>query len=312
MAELSQPSGAALTALDRWLAQLSAIRGASPNTLQAYRADVGAFLGFITTHWGGPSGLRALEALTVSDLRAWMARERDAGLSGRSLARRLSAVKSFFRWLNEAEGIDAPAVSAIRGPKIKPTLPRPLSVPDAREMIINRADPVPLWVENRDMAVLSLLYGSGLRISEALALKGSQAPLGESLTVRGKGGKERRLPVLPLTRDAVDAYVETTPWDMTADGALFRGVKGGPLGARAVQKAVETMRHSLGLPASVTPHALRHSFATHLLAAGGDLRTIQELLGHAALSTTQVYTGVDEARLMSVYKSAHPRAKMAE
>lgn len=308
MAELIEASGGARDALERWLRQLSSVRGASPRTLEAYRADVTSFLGFVAGHWGGPVGLRPLEGLTVSDLRAWMAKERTGGLSSRSLARRLSAVKSFFRWLNEAEGVEAPAVSAIRGPKVSASLPRPVPAPQAMQIVSQRPSPAPDWVEKRDTAVLSLLYGCGLRISEALSLFAGQVPLGETLTIRGKGGKERLVPVLPLARQAAAAYLEAVPWDLAPEDALFRGLRGGALGARAVQKAVEDMRRAMGLPDSVTPHALRHSFATHLLAAGGDLRTIQELLGHAQLSTTQVYTGVDEARLMDIYEAAHPRA----
>lgn len=312
MAELTALSGGAADALGRWLSQLSAVRGASPRTIDAYRSDVSSFLGFVAGHWGGPVGPRALSGLTVADMRAWMARERAGGLSGRSLARRLSAVKTFFRWLNDAEGIDAPAVIAVRGPKLQPLLPRPVSAADARRLVVERPDPAPDWIAKRDIAVLSLLYGSGLRVSEALALRRSDMPLRDALSVRGKGGKVRRVPVLPVSREAAAAYLAALPMDLRPDEALFRGQRGRPLGARAVQKAVERMRLALGLPASVTPHALRHSFATHLLAAGGNLRTIQELLGHAALSTTQVYTGVDEARLMAVYEAAHPRARQAD
>lgn len=306
MADLTLPSDAALLALDRWLAEMSGVEAASTHTLDAYRRDVGAFLSFLGTHWGGPVGVPAMARLTTSDMRAWMASERRGGLAARSLARRLSAVKSFFRWLHRVEGIEAPAVSATRGPKVERTLPRPLSVPDAKMMVAPDGEG---WIAARDSAVMILLYGSGLRISEALSLKGGDAPLPEVLTMRGKGGKERRVPVLPLAREAVERYLALVPHAVLPDGPLFLGAKGGALGPRPIQKRMETLRHALGLPASATPHALRHSFATHLLAGGGDLRSIQELLGHASLSTTQVYTGVDEARLLETYLAAHPRAK---
>ena len=241
MAGLSEASAAdgARAALARWLQELGAMRGASRATLEAYRADVTSFLGFLAGHLGGPVGVRALEKLTVSDVRAWMARERADGLANRSVARRLSAVKSFFRWLNEAEGIEAPAVSAIRGPKVGASLPRPVAAPEALRLVSERAAPAAGWIEKRDVAVLALLYGSGLRISEALSLTAGQVPLPETLTVRGKGGKERVVPVLPVARAAIDAYRAEIPWDLAPADALFRGARGGALGARAVQKAVE-------------------------------------------------------------------------
>ncbi len=304
MAGLTQGSAAALTAMDAWLGHLGSVRGASPRTLDAYRADVASFLGFLSGHWGGEAGLRPLSQIKVTDMRAWMAEERRRGLSARSLARRLSAVKAFYRWLGQAHGIEAAAVSAIRGPKLKERLPRPVAPEAAKALIANTNSG---WIETRDCAVLTLLYGCGLRISEALSLQATDVPLGEMLRITGKGGKERLVPVLPAARDAVEAYRAACPYDLS-EGALFRGAKGGPLNPRLIQKAVETLRHSLGLPVTVTPHALRHSFATHLLEAGGDLRAIQELLGHASLSTTQVYTCVNEARLWEIYSKAHPRA----
>ena len=309
MAHLIASEGA-VDAMAHWISGLSAIRGASHHTLDAYRRDVSAFLSFMSVHWGGPAGVAALDGITTSDMRSWMASERRGGLSGRSLARRLSAVKSFFRWLNETHGVEAPAVSATRGPKVSVGLPRPLSISDAATVsAAETGNEMPDWVQARDAAVLTLLYGSGLRISEALSLTAADVPLADVLVILGKGRKERRVPVLPATRSAVNRYVALAPFELAGDDALFRGVKGGPLGARAVQKAVELLRTQLGLPSSATPHALRHSFATHLLAAGGDLRSIQELLGHASLSTTQVYTAVDEARRMDVYQSAHPRGR---
>lgn len=296
-------------ALADWLAHLRALDGASENTIRAYGADVARYLGFMARHRGGTEGLAPLAALPVADLRAWMAHERDRGLGARSLARALSAVKTFTAWAADRSGADATAVLSARGPKLKRRLPRPLSVEGASAMLEDVGEGARLpWVAARDTAVVTLLYGSGLRISEALSLTGAEHPLPEVLRIRGKGGKERLVPVLPAARAAVTAYVAACPHEMTAGEPLFRGVRGGALNPRLVALAMEKARARLGLPASATPHALRHSFATHLLAAGGDLRSIQELLGHASLSTTQGYTAVDAARLMEVYEQAHPRA----
>jgi integrase/recombinase XerC len=304
------PPGAAAALLARWLAALSAVRGARPRTVEAYRRDVGDWLGFLARHRGGPVGPAALAGVGPSDLRAWMAAGRGRGLSPRSVARALSAVKGFHRWLAEAEGAEAPAVVAARGPKAPRRLPRPVSVEGARALIETvEAEPAEPWIGARDAAVLTLLWGCGLRVSEALALTGADAPLPEALRVTGKGARTRLVPVLPAARAAVEAYRAAAPFAPAGAEPLFRGARGGPLGARAVQKAVERARLALGLPATATPHALRHAFATHLLAAGGDLRAIQDLLGHAALSTTQVYTAVDAGRLAAVHAAAHPRAR---
>lgn len=296
-------------ALDRWLAGLSALSDASENTLRAYRADVLGFLGFMQTHQGDAAGIGPLTRLTLSDMRAWMAAERSGGIGARSLARKLSAVKNFMSWLSEREGFDATPVLAARAPKFRKPLPRPLDEDAARAMI----DRVELqsatdWIAARDTAVVTLLYGCGLRISEALSLTGADTPLPETLRILGKGGKERLVPVIPAARQAVAAYARAYPHDLAPEAPLFRGARGGPLNPRAIQKVVAAARTQLGLPATATPHAMRHSFATHLLASGGDLRTIQELLGHASLSTTQAYTAVDTARLMEVYEKAHPKA----
>ncbi|MGR3501746.1 tyrosine recombinase XerC [Pseudaestuariivita sp.] len=295
-------------ALQDWLDAQKALKGASENTLIAYRGDVVDFLAFMTRHHGERSGLGPLSSISVSDMRAWMAATRSEDVSSRSLARKLSAVKSFYRWLAERHGFEPTAVLAARSPRFRKKLPRPLDVDAARAMI----DTVLLqsttdWVNTRDMAVLTLLYGCGLRISEALSLKGADAPLGTSLRILGKGQKERLVPVLPAAQQAVEQYLRACPHPKEAEGPLFRGVRGGALSPRAVQQAMAKARAQLGLPASATPHALRHSFATHLLNAGGDLRSIQELLGHASLSTTQAYTAVDTARLMEVYARAHPK-----
>ena len=293
----------------RWL-EAAQVSGRSEKTIEAYQRDVGGFLGFLTGYKGGDIGLRTLAQINVTDMRAWMAHERGRGLSSRSLARALSAVKGFYSWLNMAEKVDNPAVASMRGPKMTPRLPRPVEANDAREMIsMVEIQHKEAWVGARDMAVLLLLYGCGMRISEALGLDRGQAPLPEVLRIIGKGNKERLLPVLPVARDAVEAYLKACPYDLSVNGPLFIGVQGRRLGARAVQKLMEALRHQLGLPSTATPHALRHSFATHLLEAGGDLRTIQELLGHASLSTTQVYTSLDQTRLMEIYERSHPAAK---
>ncbi|MFD3190048.1 tyrosine recombinase XerC [Sedimentitalea sp. HM32M-2] len=302
-------SPACRDALQTWLDGQKALAGASANTIAAYRGDVTDFLGFMCLHHGGAQGLAALQRISVSDMRAWMARTRSAGVGPRSLARKLSAVKSFYRWLAEREGFEPTAVLATRAPRFRKKLPRPLDEQAARAMI----DTVELqsrdsWVAARDVAVVTLLYGCGLRISEALGLTGADAPLPPTLRIVGKGGKERVVPVLDAARDAVSAYLRLCPHPMTAETPLFRGVRGGALNPRAIQEAMAKARMQLGLPATATPHAMRHSFATHLLEAGGDLRCIQELLGHASLSTTQTYTAVDTARLLEVYDRAHPRA----
>jgi integrase/recombinase XerC len=296
-------------ALGHWLDQQRALAGAAENTLKAYQTDVLGFLSFMTQHNGSTQGLGPLAKIGVRDMRAWMAHERGRGVGARSLARSLSAVKSFYRWLAEREDFEATAVLSTRSPKFQRKLPRPLAEDAATAMIdtveLQARDP---WVAARDAAVVTLLYGCGLRISEALSLTGSDAPLPAVLRIIGKGGKERIVPVIDVARDAVDAYIRLCPYEAEPNSPLFRAIRGGPLAPRAIQKVMEQSRMQLGLPATATPHAMRHSFATHLLSAGGDLRTIQELLGHASLSTTQAYTAVDTARLMEVYDKAHPKA----
>lgn len=307
------PSEGAARLLADWLDQLGAVRGASPRTVAAYRRDVSGYLGFLAVHWGGPAGAAALGRVSTGDLRAWMAHERGRGLSARSLARALSAVKGFHGWLAESRGLAAPAVTATRGPRVKPRLPRPVAPDAARALIATvEAQSLEPWVAARDVAVVTLLYGCGLRISEALALRQADAPLPEMLRVRGKGGRERLVPVLPVAARAVEAYRALLPGSPAPSSPLFIGARGGALNPRAVQKAMAAARMQLGLPPTATPHALRHSFATHLLEAGGDLRTIQELLGHATLASTQVYTGVDQMRLMEAYAAAHPKARTSD
>ncbi|TVP69217.1 MAG: tyrosine recombinase XerC [Rhodobacteraceae bacterium] len=296
-------------ALAAWLDGMRALDGASEHTIAAYAQDLRGFLGFIAGHHGGAGGLRQIAEITQSDLRAWMASERAGGLGSRSLARKLSALKSFARWLAEREGFDISPILAARAPKFSRNLPRPLSVEAARDVIAmaplqSRDD----WTGARDAAVITLLYGCGLRVSEALGLTGRDLPLRDSLRILGKGGRERLVPVLPAARDSVAAYLRACPHPVEPDMPIFRGKRGGPLSRRHVAKVMEAARLQLGLPATATPHALRHSFATHLLAAGGDLRAIQELLGHASLQSTQIYTAVDTTRLMEIYAAAHPRA----
>lgn len=299
----------ARAALAEWCTHLRAIDGRAAKTVTAYAADVTAWLDFLARHRGGAEGIAALVQVPQADMRAFMAAERARGLSARSLARRLSAIKGFTGWLAEREGLDASATLSARAPRHRRTLPRPLSEAGARAMLDSIGDDARKpWIAARDTAVLTLLYGLGLRISEALGLTGAAHPLPDVLRVTGKGGKERLVPVLPAAAQAVAAYVTLCPFDLSAKEALFRGARGGPLNPRLIAAAMERARLRLGLPSSATPHALRHSFATHLLSAGGDLRSIQALLGHASLSTTQGYTAVDTARLLDVYERAHPRA----
>ena len=307
---MTPASGQALHLMEAWLEKLRGVRGASDKTIEAYRRDVSGFLGFLTGHLGGDVGKTALASITTSDMRAWMAHERQRGLAARSLARELSAVKTFYRWLSDAEGIEAAAVTATRAPKPKQRLPRPVS-PDAAKALIDVAEvqhenP---WIAARDVAVVTLLYGCGLRISEALNLPRSTHPLPEVLRITGKGNKTRLVPVLPAARQAVTTYIRLCPYEQSPADPLFLGARGKRLNPRMVQKLLEKSRLQLGLPATATPHALRHSFATHLLEAGGDLRAIQELLGHASLSTTQAYTALDQTRLMEVYDKAHPKGR---
>ncbi|MBN7786364.1 tyrosine recombinase XerC [Ponticoccus gilvus] len=302
-------SPAARDALSGWLDAQKALKNASANTLEAYRADAVDFVTFLTAHHAEPQGLAPLARVTTPDMRAWMAHLRREGLAARSVARKLSAVKSFYRWLAQREGFEPTAVLSARAPKFQKKLPRPLTEDAARAMIETVGmQSQTTWQSARDMAVVTLLYGCGLRISEALGLTGRDLPLGESLRILGKGRKERIVPVLPVARRAVDSYLTLCPYPVEPDAAVFRGARGGPLNPRLIAKVTEQARMQLGLPATATPHAMRHSFATHLLGAGGDLRAIQELLGHASLSTTQAYTAVDEVHLMKVYEATHPKA----
>ncbi|MCX7301938.1 MAG: tyrosine recombinase XerC [Rhodobacterales bacterium] len=302
-------SPALTAALSDWLDHQRALNGAAANTITAYQTDVLGFLAFMGQHRGRAEGLGPLSRVTIGDMRSWMAYARGTGIGARSLARALSAVKSFYGWLSDREGFEPTAVLSTRAPRFHKKLPRPLAEDAAVAMIekleTQTAEP---WIAARDAAVVTLLYGCGLRISEALGLTGADVPLAQVIRILGKGGKERLVPIIPAARDAVDAYLRLCPYPVDPDGALFRGARGGALSPRLIQKGMETARAQLGLPATATPHAMRHSFATHLMTAGGDLRAIQELLGHASLSTTQAYTAVDAARLMEVYDRTHPKA----
>ena len=300
--------------LVRWLAHLGAERRMSALTVEAYRGDVARFLAFLAQHLGRPPSLAALARIEVRDVRAFMSARRTEGISSRSLMRALAAVRSFARFLERNGKGKVGALAAVRSPKIPRTLPKPLGVAAAKRLTdaeLRAGEEREPWIFARDAAVLALLYGSGLRISEALGLKRKEVPepgKGDALIVTGKGNKTRMVPVLPQVLDLVAAYVAAFPGALPPEGPLFLGARGGPLSPRIVQLTMERLRGALSLPDSATPHALRHSFATHLLARGGDLRTIQDLLGHASLSTTQVYTGIDSARLLAAYRSAHPRA----
>jgi len=296
----------------RWLVHLGAERRMSDKTVDAYRRDIHQFLAFLCEHLGRRITLGALARLAPADVRAFMAARRAAGVSGRSLMRGLAGARSFARFLERNGNGQVAALAAVRAPKIEKTLPKPLSVPDAKQVSdasTRAGEERAPWVLARDAAVLALLYGCGLRISEALSLKRADVAEGrDSLTVIGKGRKARMVPLLPQVARMVAEYVALCPYDLPANGPLFLGEKGRPLSPRIIQLAMERLRGALDLPDTATPHALRHSFATHLLARGGDLRAIQELLGHASLSTTQIYTGVDAERLLAAYRDAHPRA----
>jgi integrase/recombinase XerC len=300
--------------MTRWLSHLRAERRLSPKTSEAYARDVRQCLEFLCEHWGKRVTLSRFAALEASDVRAFMAMRRASDIGGRSLMRALAGLRSFGRFLEQEGKGKVGALSAIRAPKVGKSLPKPVSITaakrfaDADERAGEARDP---WIWARDAAVMALLYGSGLRISEALGLRRRDVPLpdaGDVLIVTGKGNKTRMVPVLQNVLTLVQDYVAMCPHPLLPEGPVFVGARGGPLKARIIQLTMERLRGALGLPDSATPHALRHSFATHLLSRGGDLRAIQELLGHASLSTTQIYTGIDSERLLEVYKTAHPRA----
>ena len=297
-------------AVAAWLAHLRHERGHAEKTLEAYARDVRQFLGYLATQLGYAPCLADLARLDLKSFRGFLASRRRTGAVSRSLARTLSALRQLFRWLEAQNLVENRKILQLAMPKVPHSVPKPLTVGKAADVVDAGAGAELDWVLARDAAVLLLLYGCGLRIAEALSIKAKDAPTPDRdvLRITGKGGKERLVPVLPVVRDAVARYVQLCPYPLEPDEPMFRGAKGGPLSPRLIQLAMERLRESLDLPATATPHALRHSFATHLLSAGGDLRQIQELLGHASLSTTQAYTEVDRDRLLAVYDAAHPRA----
>lgn len=292
-----------------WLRELSHERLYSAKTIEAYGRDAQQFIAFLGKDCQSPADFLAVKP---ADIRLFLAERREKGVESRSLMRQLAGLRSFARHLEREGHGHASAFKAVKGPRVKKGLPRPLTPQDARataRTAMRAGEAREPWILARDAAVFALLYGAGLRISEALSLRRAEAPeAGSTLTILGKGGKARQVPILPQIAQAIADYLALVPWTLNGDGPLFVGAKGGPLSPRIIQLAMEGLRGAMGLPDTATPHALRHSFATHLLARGGDLRTIQELLGHASLSTTQVYTEVDVTRLMESYRAAHPRA----
>lgn len=299
-----------MTERQNWLGALARERRLSEKTVEAYERDSRQFLAFLTGHLSGPPRLSDIEALRPADLRGFLAARRKDGAGARTLGRGLAGLRSFLRYLERKGLANAAGASAVRSPKQPKSLPKPLTDIDALQVVTEGAqlseEP---WIAARNAAVLTLLYGCGLRISEALDLTGDDfAGTPTALRITGKGGKTRIVPLIPAALEAVSRYRSLCPYHVDGDGPLFRGARGGKLQAGIIQREMQRLRGALGLPDTATPHALRHSFATHLLAGGGDLRTIQELLGHASLSTTQVYTGVDSSRLLEIYDRAHPRA----
>jgi integrase/recombinase XerC len=302
---------AASALLSHWIAHLSDERRFAANSTEAYERDVSAFLDFLFNHLGGEPDARALAELEPRDLRAYLAFRRQGpdALGDRSISRALAAIRSFYRYLERRHGVTNARLSLVRGPKLKRPLPRPVSEAAARDLISEaQSSADEEWIGARDAALVTLLYAAGLRISEALALDGGDRPLPEMLRVVGKGGKERLVPLLAAARQAVERYAELCPFALTEDAPLFRAARGGAMSPRMAQALMQTLRGRLGLPSSATPHALRHAFATHLLAQGGDLRAIQDLLGHESLSTTQAYTSVEAQKILQSYRRAHPRA----
>lgn len=311
--ELASADPSIAQEMTRWLSHLGAERRLSPKTLEAYGRDLRQCLDFLSNHWGERVTLARFAGLEATDIRAFMAMRRADDIAGRSLMRALAGLRSFGRFLEREGKGKVGALSAIRAPKVAKTLPKPLPMASAKRLADageRAGEERESWILARDAAVMALLYGSGLRISEALGLKRREVPRpgeGDVLVVTGKGNKTRMVPVLQNVLELVQEYVAMCPYPLPAEGPIFLGARGGPLSPRIIQLAMERLRGALGLPDSATPHALRHSFATHLLSRGGDLRAIQELLGHSSLSTTQVYTGIDSERLLEVYASAHPR-----
>ena len=294
--------------ISRFLEHSACEKRLSDNTIEAYRADLSGFFGFMSLHFGGTLSLKRFADLRARDIRAFLAQRRRDGLSDASIARLLSTIKSFYRWLDTAHGIENAEIGYLSGPKRPRRLPRPISPVAAKELLEHaealQEEP---WIAARDVAALSLMYGAGLRIGEVLGLPGNITPAPERLRLTGKGDKTRILPLIPAVREAIDHYAALCPYKMNAQTPLFYGQRGKRLQAPVLRGQMQVLRGALGLPETATPHALRHSFATHLLANGADLRAIQTLLGHASLSTTQVYTSIDSSHLRKVHASAHPR-----
>jgi integrase/recombinase XerC len=298
-------------AIGLWAAWLTGERRASAHTIAAYGRDLAFFLDFLTEHLGELPSLAAISSLRPADFRAYLARRAQNHAGRTSLARGMSVLRSFVRFVQRRGLASTSALAALRSPKLPASVPKPLTIADAGGAVDAAGDlATSVWQGQRDIAILTLLYGCGLRLSEALGLSRGEAPLSETLVITGKGRKQRQLPVLPVVRAAVADYLAACPYALAEDGPLFVGARGGPLNPRLVQRQMQSLRRRLGLPETATPHALRHSFATHLLGAGGDLRAIQELLGHASLSTTQRYTLVETQRLLAIYDAAHPRARL--
>ena len=311
--EIASADDSVALQMTRWLTHLRSERRLSPKTLEAYARDLRQCLDFLCEHWGTRVTLAKFSKLEASDIRAFMAMRRADDIAGRSLMRTLAGLRSFGRFLEREGKGKVGALSAIRAPKVGKSLPKPLPIAAAKRLADadeRAGEARETWVLARDAAVMALLYGSGLRISEALGLERRDVPMpgeGDVLVVTGKGNKTRMVPVLQKVLQLIADYAAICPYALPPEGPVFVGARGGPLSPRIIQLAMARLRGALGLPDSATPHALRHSFATHLLSRGGDLRAIQELLGHSSLSTTQIYTGIDSERLLEVYRSAHPR-----
>jgi integrase/recombinase XerC len=298
------------TAIQNWRDWLAGERRASPHTLDGYARDLSSFCAFLLNHGGGEPGLAELTALTPADFRAFLAARQNDGLSRSSMARLMSTLRGFFKYLDRFDLVHNPAIGAVKSPRPPKSVPKALAADEALEALASAGElQDEPWLAARDVALFTLLYGCGLRLGEALELTRRDVPKGDTMVITGKGRKQRMVPVLAVVREAIDDYIRLCPYPLAADSPLFVGVRGGKLNPGVVQRQMRRLRLLLGLPDTATPHALRHSFATHLLAGGGDLRTIQELLGHASLSTTQRYTKVDAARLKGVYDQAHPRAR---
>ena len=295
--------------IESWLSYSLKIQGSQPNTIKAYRRDIQKFVVHLKNYFEEETSMHQLEKVDLAAMRSWISSAKKNSLSNRSILREISAVKNFYSWLHINEGIDNAVISNFSGPKLKQKLPRPLSVDDTKKLIeFVKNKPIKSWVVARDVAILILLYGCGLRISEALALQFDEIPLPEVIRIKGKSNKQRLVPILPIAKESIKIYLDECPFTFELGDPIFLGLRGKRLNPKIIQNVVVNARTALGLPETVTPHALRHSFATHLLSAGGDLRTIQELLGHQSLSSTQIYTGVDQKRLMEVFNKAHPRS----